>query len=80
MTRAELSPTAPYLIGRRGKRKHSKSADKGGYSFDFGSIAFSDPMLLVGKAIKKRRETAEKYSKRKTGGDQARNNYHRKHG
>jgi hypothetical protein len=80
MTRAELSPTAPYLIGRRGKRKHCKSADHGGDGFDFGPIAFGNPMDLVGKAIKKRRETAEKYSKRKSGGEQARNNYHRKHG
>jgi hypothetical protein len=79
MTRAELSPTAPYLIGRRGKRKHSKSADKGGYSWELAVYAFSSPLDQVGKAIKKRRETAEKYSK-KTGGDNARNNYHRKHG
>jgi hypothetical protein len=80
MTRAELSPTAPYLIGRGKKRKHSKSADKGGYSWELGAYAFGNPMDQVGKAIKKRRETAEKYSKRKTGGDNARNNYHRKHG
>jgi hypothetical protein len=66
MTRAQLSPTAPYLIKRRGKRKHCKSADHGGFGFDHGSIAFANPMDLVGKAIKKRRETAEKY--------------HRKHG
>lgn len=66
MKLCDIVPTAPYLIGRGKKRKHCKSADKGGYGFDFGAIAFGDPLEQVGKAIKKRRDAAEKY--------------HRKHG
>lgn len=66
MKLSDIVPTAPYLIGRGKKRKHCKSADKGGFTWELGAYAFGNPLEQVGKAIKKRRDAAERY--------------HRKHG
>jgi hypothetical protein len=80
MKLSEIIPTAPAFIGRAKKRKHSKSADKGGYCWELGVYAFSNPLDQVGKAIKKRRATAEKYGKKKTETLNSTTDYHRKHG
>lgn len=53
-----------------------------GYSWELGNIAFGNPLDEIGKSAKIRKKLREHWAKEKkqTGGDKARNNYHRKHG
>lgn len=70
MKRSDLSPPP--------QQKRAK-----GFNFDFGSIAFSDPMLLIGKAAKARdkaRETWNDTGKKTRAKKSERSDYHRKHG
>jgi hypothetical protein len=78
MKLSDISPSPPY---KGSKRTHYKSADRGGYNWDNGFAAFGDPLEMVGKASRARKKAAVTWrAKKQTGGDKARNNYHRKHG
>lgn len=80
MKLSEIMPPPPY---KGSKRSHYKGAERGGFTFDMGQIAFADPMLLVGKAAKARakaRETWNDPNKKRRAKKSERDNYHRKHG
>lgn len=64
MKLSEIIPTAPYLIGRSKKRKHCKSADRGGYTWELAPLVFSDPRKLIGKAARIRKASNEKHRKK----------------
>jgi hypothetical protein len=83
MKLSEISPTAPSLIGRRGKRPHCKSADRGGFTWELGDLVFDDPMKLIGKSAKARakaRETWNDTGKKTRAKKSESSDYHRKHG
>jgi hypothetical protein len=60
-------------------KRHSNSADRGGYGFDNGLIAFGNPMDLIGKAAKQRKNQREDFQTNKEARNSNRD-YHRKHG
>lgn len=64
MKLSEIIPTAPYLIGRSRKRKHCKSADKGGFTWELGNLVFGNPLDQIGKAAKIRKASNEKHRKK----------------
>lgn len=79
MKLSEISPPPP----SRSKRSHYKGAERGGYTFDMGQIAFADPMLLIGKSAKARakaKETWHDTGKKTRAKKSERSDYHRKHG
>lgn len=79
MKLSDISPPPPC----RSKRSHYKGSERGGFTFDFGLIAFSDPMLLVGKSAKARQKSRDTWKaqggKKKVKKSES-SDYHRKHG
>lgn len=83
MKLSDISPTAPYLIGRRNKRPHCKSADRGGFTWELGDLVFGDPIANLGKGARSRAQSRARWKaqggKKKVKKSES-SDYHRKHG
>lgn len=79
MKLSKISPPPP----SRSKRSHYKGAERGGFTFDMGTIAFGNPLDLVGKSAKARQKSRDTWKaqggKKKVKKSES-SDYHRKHG
>lgn len=61
-------------------RPSKSKAEKGGYTWELGTIAFGDPMDAIGKKAKVRKKARETWKKNGNKKNSSKSDYHRKHG